>query len=189
MTAVLLSWLASLEIARSIRYRPRSEHSANPVQHRVAIGSALLWLANAHATGASPNLAIEHWTLVTTDLSDDGCSRATSPSLTVEADSIVQYCFGVRNIGTVPTIARDVVTDTYGQLFGVRGSRCSRARRRIAISSRSCRRAARHRLRGSRDATPPYTPSLIDFSEHWRAAVFQWALRGPNELGCSRPID
>jgi hypothetical protein len=77
----------------------------------------LVPFAQVHAV--APQLAIQHWTLVTADTAPDGCSRATSPSLTVLADTPVQYCFGVRNVGNVPLVAHDVVTDAFGRLYGM----------------------------------------------------------------------
>lgn len=77
-----------------------------------------VFLSTPCALAAAPaGLAIEHWTLVTTDTSADGCSRATSPAITVVQDTYVQYCFGVRNVGSVPLVVNDVVTDTFGRLY------------------------------------------------------------------------
>lgn len=135
------------------------------MDYRITIASALLWVAGAHAGDAAPNPAIEHWTLVTTDVSADGCSRATSPSLTVLADTPVQYCFGVRNTGNVPLVAHDVVTDTFGQLYGMEpltvqpGETAYLSHIDLATEDRTTTSTWT-----ARDATPVYTPTSAPFN-------------------------
>jgi len=135
------------------------------VKYRATLASALLWLADAHAGTASSNPAIEHWTLVTTDTASDACSRATSPSLTVLTDTFVQYCFGVRNVGNVPLVAHDVVTDTFGQLYGMEqltlqpGETAYRSHIDMASEDRTTKSTWT-----ARDATPVYTPTQATFN-------------------------
>lgn len=66
--------------------------------------------------GDDPVVAIRHDVFVTTDVAPDACERATSTVITVEEDTVVQYCFVVRNIGTVALTIHDVVTDSFGRL-------------------------------------------------------------------------
>lgn len=82
-------------------------------------GLACLSLRPAQAGGDDPVVAIQQQTFVTADLSADACDRATETVITVEEDTVVQYCFSVRNIGTVALTSHDVVTDSFGKLVSM----------------------------------------------------------------------
>lgn len=66
--------------------------------------------------GGDPALAIRHDVFVTTDLAPDACERAKDTLVTVEEDTVVQYCFRVRNLGDVTLTTHDLVTDAFGKL-------------------------------------------------------------------------
>jgi hypothetical protein len=84
---------------------------------RPALAAAfLLAAARLSLAGDLPALAIRHEVLVTTDPAPDSCDRATESLLTVAEDTVVRFCFRVRNIGEGTLRVHDLVTDTWGKL-------------------------------------------------------------------------
>jgi hypothetical protein len=129
--------------------------------------SALAALPPAHA-GNDPVVAIQQHTFVTTDTAADACDRADETLITVAEDTVVQYCFRVRNVGTVPLTAHDLVTDSFGTLDSMRpltlapGESAWRSHLDVAADDHTTTATWI-----ARDVFPVYTPSATayDFTD------------------------
>jgi hypothetical protein len=125
---------------------------------------ALVFVCPALA-GDDPVVAIRHDVFVTTDLAPDACERATDTLLTVEEDTVVQYCFAVRNLGNVTLTAHDLVVDAFGKLDSMLpltlapGQTAYRRRVDLAIDDRTTTSTWI-----ARDVAPAYTPSPTTYA-------------------------
>lgn len=147
---------------------------------RSPVLAALVLAAPAFA-GDDPVVAIRHDVFVTTDLAPDACERATDTVLTVEEDTVVQYCFRVRNLGNVTLTTHDLVTDAFGKLDSMLpltlapGETAYRSRLDLAIDDRTTTATWI-----ARDVAPAYTasPTTYPFTDisatGTEIEVFNW---------------
>lgn len=136
---------------------------------RPALAAAFLLAATRLSlAGDLPALAIHHDVLVTTDPAPDSCDRATESLLTVPEDTVVRFCFRVRNVGEATLRVHDLLTDTWGQLDSMLplelapGQTAMRSRLVVVTDDQT--------TTGTwiaRDVAPAYTPSptAYDFTD------------------------